>query len=135
MNGQMEEFDEQEKERRKNDQIAYRKKQSASNTFLFFGTLLEILISFVMVFAIILFAIFICAKVLHLSDKVMSVVYQIILIGGFIGGLVLGFFIYRKLGRWVINKWNLKDKLRDDVLNQFQTLKEFKESYENKRSR
>ena len=37
MNGEMEEFSEQEKERRKNDQIAYRKKQKTSNTFLFFG--------------------------------------------------------------------------------------------------
>ena len=37
MNGEMEEFDEKERERRKNDQIDYRNKQKTSNLFLFFG--------------------------------------------------------------------------------------------------
>ena len=135
MNGEMDELDEQEKERRKNDQIEYRNKQKTSNVFLFFGTLFEIAISFIFVFAIIILAVLICARVLNLSDSVMSVVYQIILILGFLGGLVLGFFVYRKLGRWVIRKWKLEDKLREDVKKQFMTRKEFKEAYDNGRIR
>lgn len=135
MNGQMDEFDEKEKERRKNDQLAYRKIQKNSNMFLFFGTLFEIALSFLLVLAIIIIAVTLCIKVFKFSDDTMSVVYQIIIIAGFIGGLALGFFLYKKIGRWVINKWNLKDKLREDVLMQFKTFKEYKEYVENKKNR
>ena len=75
------------------------------------------------------------ARVFHFPDNVSSVLFNIFLVIDFVGGLAGGFFIYKVIGRWVINKWNLKDKLRDDVLNQFKTTKEFKEDYEKKNQR
>ncbi len=135
MNGNMDELDEKEKEKRKNDQIAYRKKQSTSNTFLLFGTIFEIVISFLFVLVYFLISAVIVYRLLNVSEETGSIIFNILLIITFIGGLVSGFWVYKRLGRWVINKWNLKEKLRDDVLNQFKTRKEYKEDFENKRTR
>ena len=135
MNGNMDELDEKEKEKRKNDQIAYRKKQTTSNTFLLFGTIFEIVISFLFVLVYFLISAVIVYRLLNVSEETGSIIFNILLIITFIGGLVSGFWVYKRLGRWVINKWNLKEKLRDDVLNQFKTHKEYKEDFENKRTR
>ena len=135
MNGNMDELDEKEKEKRKNDQIAYRKKQTTSNTFLLFGTIFEIVISFLFVLVYFLISAVIVYRLLNVSEETGSIIFNILLIITFIGGLVSGFWVYKRLGRWVINKWNLKEKLRDDVLNQFKTNKEYKEDFENKRTR
>ena len=135
MNGNMDELDEKEKEKRKNDQIAYRKKQTTSNTFLLFGTIFEIVISFLFVLVYFLISAVIVYRLLNVSEETGSIIFNILLIITFIGGLVSGFWVYKRLGRWVINKWNLKEKLRDDVLNQFKTRKEYKEDFENKKTR
>ena len=135
MNGNMDELDEKEKEKRKNDQIAYRKKQTTSNTFLLFGTIFEIVISFLFVLVYFLISAVIVYRLLNVSEETGSIIFNILLIITFIGGLVSGFWVYKRLGRWVINKWNLKEKLRDDVLNQFKTHKEYKEDFGNKRTR
>ena len=135
MNGNMDELDEKEKEKRKNDQIAYRKKQTTSNTFLLFGTIFEIVISFLFVLVYFLISAVIVYRLLNVSEETGSIIFNILLIITFIGELVSGFWVYKRLGRWVINKWNLKEKLRDDVLNQFKTRKEYKEDFENKRTR
>ena len=135
MNGNMDELDEKEREKRKNDQIAYRKKQSTSNLFLFFGTIFEILISLLFILIYFIISAVIVYRILKLSENAITIVFNIFMIITFLGGLVSGFLVYRKLGRWVIRRWKLEDKLREDVLNQFKTRKEFKEYYENKKSR
>ena len=130
MNGEMEEFDEKEREKRKQDKIDYRKKQNISNLFLFLGTVFEIIISFVFVLLYFLLSVFITTK---LPESAQSIVYNILLIISFIGGIASGFFVYRKLGRLIIDKGNLAPKLRQDILNQFKTLKEFKADQEKKK--
>ena len=132
MNGEMDELDEKEREKRKNDQIEYRKKQKASNTFLFLGTICEVILCFGFVFIFFIISILIVAKV---PESAQQIVYNILMIISFLGGLVSGFFVYRTLGRLVIKKMNLKEKLREDVLNQFKTRKEFKADYEKKKNR
>ena len=130
MNGEMEEMDEKELEKRKQDKIDYRKKQSTSNLFLFVGTVCEIILSFVFVLIYFILSILITSK---LPESAQSIVYNILLILSFVGGIASGFFVYRGLGRIIIEKGNLKSKLRQDVLNQFKTLKEFKADQENKK--
>ena len=132
MNGEMDELDEKEREKRKNDQIEYRKKQKASNTFLFLGTICEVILCFGFVFVFFIISILIVAKV---PESAQQIVYNILMIVSFLGGLVSGFFVYRTLGRLVIKKFKLDEKLREDVLNQFKTRKEFKEYYEKKKQR
>ena len=43
----------------------------------------------------------------------------IIIIVFSLGGLVIGFIIYKKAMGWAINKFNLKDKLLDDVTSHY----------------
>jgi hypothetical protein len=135
MNGEMEEFDEKEKERRKQSQIEYNKKKSASNIFLFFGTIIEIILSLACVMGLVLLVAVITLKWLNLPDTTKGTIFNILSVVALIGGLFLGFIIYKSIGRWVIRKWKLEDKLKDEVLNQFKTRKEFKEYYEKKQQR
>jgi len=135
MNGEMDELDEKEKERRKQDQIDYRVKQKTSNLFLLFGTIFEIALGFLIVLLLFLLVVFISYKVLKIPENAASIVFNVLLIVAFVGGLFLSFFIYKKLGRFVIKKYNLEPKLREDVLNQFRTTKEYKEHLEKKEKR
>lgn len=135
MNGEMEEFDAQEQERRKRDQIEFRKKKNTSNIFLFFGTIFEILITLVIVLGLVLLEAVIILKWMNLPDTVKGNVFQFVSVAALIGGIVLGFIVYKALGRLVIKKFHLEDKLREDVLNQFKTRKEYKDSYEKKQQR
>ena len=132
MNGEMDELDEKERQKRKNDQIEYRNRQKTSNLFLFLGTVFEIVISMAFVLLYFIIAVVITSK---LPESVQQVTYNILMILAFLGGLVSGFFVYRFLGRLVIKKLKLEDKLREDVLNQFKTHKEFKADYEKKKNR
>lgn len=132
MNGEMDELDEKERQKRKNDQIEYRNRQKTSNLFLFLGTVFEIVISMAFVFLYFIIAVVITSK---LPESAQQVTYNILMILAFLGGLVSGFFVYRFLGRLVIKKLKLEDKLREDVLNQFKTHKEFKADYEKKKNR
>ena len=132
MNGELDELDEKEREKRKNDQIEYRKRQKASNLFLFVGTICEIVITMAFIFLYFILAVVIVSK---LPESAQQITYNILLIIAFLGGLVSGFFVYRFLGRLVITKMKLEDKLREDVLNQFKTRKQFKEDYEKKKNR
>ncbi len=132
MNGEMDELDEKEREKRKNDQIEYRNRQKTSNLFLFLGTVFEIVISMAFVLLYFIIAVVITSK---LPESAQQVTYNILMILAFLGGLVSGFFVYRFLGRLVIKKLKLEDKLREDVLNQFKTHKEYKADYEKKKNR
>ena len=132
MNGEMDELDEKERQKRKNDQIEYRNRQKTSNLFLFLGTVFEIIISMAFVLLYFIIAVVITSK---LPESAQQVTYNILMILAFLGGLVSGFFVYRFLGRLVIKKMKLEDKLREDVLNQFKTHKEFKADYEKKKNR
>lgn len=132
MNGEMDELDEKEREKRKQDQIEYRNMQKTSRLFLFFGTVCEIIITMAFVLLYFIIAVVITSK---LPESAQQVTYNILMILAFLGGLVSGFFVYRFLGRLVIKKMKLEDKLREDVLNQFKTHKEYKADYEKKKNR
>ena len=132
MNDEMEELSDKEREKRKNDQIQYRNKQKTSNLFLFIGTICEIAISLAFVFVYFVLSVVIASRV---PESAQQIVYNILLVIAFVGGLASGFFVYRTVGRIIIRKTGLKDKLREDVLNQFKTHKEFKADYDKKQSR
>lgn len=126
MNGEMDEFDEKEKERRKQEQIAYRNRKNTTNLFLIVGTIVEVIITFTIVMALVLLTVLIIQKI-NLDDTVKANIFQFAAIADLIGGIILGLNIYKALGRWVIKKWNLQDKLREDTLIHFKTRKEYKE--------
>ena len=127
-------FDEKEKERRKQEQIAYRNRKNTTNLFLIVGTIVEVIITFTIVMALVLLTVLIIQKI-NLDDTVKANIFQFAAIADLIGGIILGLNIYKALGRWVIKKWNLQDKLREDTLIHFKTRKEYKEYYEKQQHR
>lgn len=112
------EYDEEEKARRKKAQVEYRNKRNFSYLFILLATIFEIVESFVLIVLLVLGTLSIFSLVVkHItaSEALISNIAGIIIIVDSIGGIVLGFIIYKKLINWFINKFNLNDKLLDDV--------------------
>ncbi|MDD5929460.1 MAG: hypothetical protein PUC37_06595 [Spirochaetales bacterium] len=109
----MEELDEEEKKRRK-EQIEYRNKKRNSNLFTFLATIFEIIETAVVVFLFIILSIIIIDKI-DVAENVKSILANVLFIASFFGGLFLGFFIFKKVVRFVICKFNLEDKLLDSI--------------------
>lgn len=112
----VEEFDEEEKARRRKDQIEYRNKKRTSNIFMFFATIFEIIETFLVVGILLILSMFILSKIFAPQSEAFSNALGIVMIVMFFAGLVVGFMIYRRIITWVIKKWKLEDKLLDDVL-------------------
>ncbi len=126
--GKFDELDEEEKLRRKNEEIAYRNKKRNSNVLLFFGTIFEIIETLIIVIALFLLSAAIFSRVL--SGEIFGRVYNYVSLAAFIGGILIGFKIYKTLMQFIINKYNLREKLTEEVLRHYD--KETQEKYEEK---
>lgn len=116
--GKFDELDEAEKARRKNEEIAYRNKKRTSRMLVFFGSIFEVIETlFIIIVLFIGFAILF--QKLFGESQTAAKFFSVFTIIIFFGGLFLGFIIYRKLMQIVINKFNLRDKLTDEVLKQY----------------
>jgi len=115
--GKFDELDEAEQARRKNEEIAFRNKKRNSRTLVFFGSIFEIIETLLIIMVLFVASAALFSRIL--PAEVFAKVYSILTIAIFFGGLVLGFFIYRKLMQLVIEKFNLRDKLTDEVLKHY----------------
>lgn len=114
-----ENLSEDEKERRKQQQIEYRNKKRFSSVFLFIATIFEIIETFLIILVLIVGSIALVTRFVDVSSALFSNILGIIIIVFSLGGLVIGFIIYKKAMGWAINKFNLKDKLLDDVTSHY----------------
>lgn len=112
-------LDDEEKARRKQQQIEYRNKKRFSSVFLLIATVFEIIETFLIILALIVGAIAITARFVDIKSALFSNILGIIIIVFSLGGLVIGFIIYKKAMRWAIDKFDLKDKLLDDVTSHY----------------
>lgn len=115
----MDNLDEQEKARRKQQQIEYRNKKRFSSLFLFIATIFEIIETILIILVLLIGAIAITSGFVDINTPLFSNLLGVIIIVFSLGGLVLGFIIYKKAMGWAINKFNLKDKLLDDVTSHY----------------
>lgn len=115
----MQDLDEQEKARRRKEEIEFRNKKRYSNLFLFFGSIFQIAISLLIILGLWLLFAFIFFKVIGAKNQYVFQGFTIII---FIGGLMLGFTIYKKLAQYIIEKKNLKEKLTNDVIKHYAKL-------------
>lgn len=114
------ELDEAEKERRKKDAVEFRNKKKNSNLFLFLGSIFEIVVSLIIILGLFLFFLAVLSRIL--PANIFEKVYPITTLISFFGGLFLGFMIYRKLAQFIIEKYNLKDKITDEVYKHYAKL-------------
>ena len=127
------EYDKAEQEKRKQDQIAYRNKKKYSSLFLFIASLFEIAETFLLIFAGIIIISFFMFKVFHLSPETYSTLFSILLIVNLVGGLILGFVIYKKAIIWFIKKRHLEEKLSEEIVDHY--LRDPKKEKKNKQTR
>ena len=118
------EFDQAEKERQLKEAAEYRTIRKNSNLFLFFAAIFEVLETVAIIFVLFVLEAVVYFRILKIPENSTSPVFSIIMLVLFITGIVIGHILYLKVVRWVINKWQLKDKLTKDLINHYKTKKE-----------
>ena len=115
----MDNLNDEEKARHKQQQVEYRNKKRFSSIFLFIATIFEIIETLIIILLLIIGSIAITTRFVDVNSALFSNILGIIIIVFSLGGLVIGFIIYKKAMGWAINKFNLKDKLLDDVTSHY----------------
>ena len=115
----MDNLNDEEKARHKQQQVEYRNKKRFSSIFLFIATIFEIIETFIIILLLIIGSIAITTRFVDVNSALFSNILGIIIIVFSLGGLVIGFIIYKKAMGWAINKFNLKNKLLDDVTSHY----------------
>ena len=115
----MDNLDDEEKARHKQQQIEYRNKKRFSSIFLFSATIFEIIETFLIILLLIIGSVAVTTRFVDVNSALFSNILGIILMVFSLGGLVIGFIIYKKAMGWAIKKFNLKDKLLDDVTSHY----------------
>ena len=113
--------DEEKAERleRQKKELELRAKKRNSRLFLFIGSIFEIIETFVVITLLIVFFSFLVLRVFKLPEAATTTIMQFSTVVSFIGGLFLGFMIYKNCANFVIEKFNLTDKLSDEILGHY----------------
>ena len=113
--------DEEKAERleRQKKELELREKKRNSRLFLFFGSIFEIIETFVLIMLLFAFFFVLIFKLFKVPESAAGTIYQFSTIVSFIGGLFLGFVVYRACANFVIEKFNLSDKLTYEILGHY----------------
>ena len=115
----MDNLDEEEKARHKQEKIEYRNKKRFSSIFLFIATVFEIIETFLIILLLIIGSVAITTRFVDVNSALFSNILGIIIIVFSLDVLIIGFIIYKKAMGWAINKFNLQDKLLEDVTSHY----------------
>ena len=115
----MTEADNSEREELKKREIERRNKSRNSRWFLFLGSVFEIVETLLIILGLFILFSFLIFKVFNLPEEAAKTIYQYSTIVSFLGGLFLGFVIYKRCTRFVIEKFHLEDKLSNEVLGHY----------------
>ncbi len=115
----MNDTDKEERLQRQKVELERRKKTRNSRLFLFFGSIFEIVETLAVILLLFVFFSFLILRVFKLPESAAQTIFQFSTIVSFIGGLFLGFIIYKRVARFVIEKFNLTDKLTNEVLGHY----------------
>ena len=115
----MTESDNSEREELKKLEIERRNKSRNSRWFLLLGSLFEIVETLLVILGLFILFSFLIFKVFNLPEEAAKTIYQYSTIVSFLGGLFLGFVIYKRCARFVIEKFHLEDKLSNEVLGHY----------------
>ena len=120
--------DEEKAERleRQKKELELRAKKRNSRLFLFLGSIFEIVETLAVILLLFVFFSFLILRVFHLPEAAARTIFQFSTIVSFIGGLFLGFMIYKTCANFVIEKFNLSEKLSTEVLSHYS--KRYKEA-------
>ena len=113
--------DEEKAERleRQKRELELRAKKRNSRIFLLLGSIFEIVETLAVILLLFVFFSFLILRVFQLPEATARTIFQFSTIVSFIGGLFLGFMIYKICANFVIEKFNLSDKLTNEVLGHY----------------
>ena len=115
----MSEEEKEERLQRQKLELERRAKTRNSRIFLFFGSIFEIIETFLIILILFVFFFYMITKVFKLPEEAARTIFQFSTIVRFFGGLFLGFMVYKKCAQFVIEKFNLTDKLTNEVLGHY----------------
>ena len=115
----MTEEEKAERLERQQKELERRAKVRNSRLFLFFGSIFEIIETLLVILILFVFFSFLIFRVFQLPEATARTIFQFSTIVSFIGGLFLGFMIYKNCANFVIEKFNLTDKLSDEILGHY----------------
>lgn len=104
---------------RQKKELELRAKKRNSRLFLFCGSIFEIIETLAVIVLLFLFFSFLIFRVFQLPEATARTIFQFSTIVSFIGGLFLGFMIYKSCANFVIEKFNLTDKLSNEILGHY----------------
>lgn len=111
------EIDDEEKKRRKELAVQMRTKRKNSTIFMLATTIIEIIVSLAAILVLFCVSAFLIFKVFNAGNsKLGAIIFEVLTIVSFIGGMIIGFFLYKACARWIIKQFKLENKLSDDVL-------------------
>lgn len=111
------EIDDEEKKRRKELAVQMRTKRKNSTIFMLATTIIEIIVSLAAILVLFCVSAFLIFKVFNAGNsKLGAIIFEVLTIASFIGGMIIGFFLYKACARWIIKQFKLENKLSDDVL-------------------
>ncbi len=122
----MTEADKEERLERQKKELEFRAKKRNSRFFLFFGSIFEIAETLVVILLLWIFFALLVFRVFNLSEAASANIFSVCTFISFIGGIFLGFLIYKAMANFVIEKFNLSDKLTNELLSHYS--KRFREA-------
>ena len=115
----MTEEEKAEKLERQKKELELRAKKRNSRLFLFFGSIFEIAETLAVILLLFVFFSFMIFRIFKLPEEAARTIFQFSPIISFVGGLFLGFIIYKTCANFVIEKFKLHDKLTNEVLGHY----------------
>ena len=115
----MTEEEKAERLERQRKELELRAKKRNSRLFVFFGSIFEIVETLGVIVLLWIFFSFLIFRAFNLPETIAPTVFQFSTIVSFIGGLFLGFMIYKACANFVIEKFKLTDKLSNEVLGHY----------------
>ena len=115
----MTEEEKAERELRQKRELERRIKTRNSRIFLLLGSIFEIIVSVIIIFALIILFAFLIFRAFKLPEATAGTVLLFCFIVSVIGGLFAGFMIYKSCANFVIEKFNLYDKLSNEILGHY----------------
>ena len=116
---EMTDAEKEERLARQQKELELKAKKRNSRLFLFFGSIFEIVETLAVILLLFVFFSFLIFKVFNLPEEAAKTIFQLCTIVSFVGGLFLGFVIYKTCANLVIEKFNLIDKLSNEVLGHY----------------
>lgn len=115
----MTDAEKEERLARQKKELELKEKRRNSRLFLFFGSVFEIVETLAVILLLFVFFSFLIFRVFKLPEEAAKTIFQLCTIVSFIGGLFLGFVIYKTFANFIIEKFNLIDKLSNEVLGHY----------------